>query len=394
MASQNNNNTSHIVRLPVEVKLEIFRLLSMSDLQSLAFTCTNFYDVIKSSEGILVNNLLLEQLSPSELAISVARYAASTPTWTGSIRMHNATPEERQDYINKVTDFCNLYLSKQATELLVPKSSFTLKMGLKILDWRISVQPLVIEIGRWWMPFGGPAATEAEIARIRKSFYILDMVTQLFPSSPVTLAQHQGEDVSQHDHAFSKFWSCFAPWESVQVKYLFRVIVSTAVDVYEKSTQRTLSHAVAGKIIMFAGVSRVASWIWNERIPGGDAIVEIFNIESVSGMFRDQPWDDTYRWFKTDIRDPEDKNYADEWEDIQTPEEEDHDLDLESEQPFSFYTVPINIQTLNRYNADIDTGARDTWLWALLRCISPAFSPALFNRTDDWVQDSLYDALW
>ncbi|KAF2967720.1 hypothetical protein GQX73_g5867 [Xylaria multiplex] len=168
------------------------------------------YSTFKAAEGIITYTILSQKLDPSRLAIATAHHAAVKAPWKHNVDPNVPLPTDQTQYLNHVTTFCNQYLSKQGSELLLPLKSFTLPMGFYIENFDLVVQDLSYKyalhlVGPIYLP------TRMELAKVSKAFYILDMVVHLFPRSPVALHERHGSDPLEHDKAFNKFWSCFAP---------------------------------------------------------------------------------------------------------------------------------------------------------------------------------------
>ncbi|KAI1080594.1 hypothetical protein F5B20DRAFT_104370 [Whalleya microplaca] len=342
MANLNDNSSSSILRLPAEMKIEVMKSLpSIRDLRALLTTCGELYETFKGAEGVIVYQVLHNEIGP-EVPIAVADYAAS----------RGMTFESWDDHSKQVTAFCNLYLSKQGTELLLPKPSFSLDMARYILEFRQDIDWLVEAIALQTMKDmnSQAAPTATEKIRIRKSFYILDMVTWLCPRSPVTQKQHRSPDISQHDHTFSKFWSYFAPWESMQVYCLWRILACKMIPRQYSMSLLRVDPFGSGKAITHLGLRYVAQLLRAKQFSDLEYhIIVRLDEDPTTGNIRDLLCDAMYLWFKPVLPDNniDHQEFEARWPDMR------------------HYKVNIDIQTLKRYNADLDTGPRDTWLWTL-----------------------------
>ncbi|KAI3323866.1 hypothetical protein HD806DRAFT_543996 [Xylariaceae sp. AK1471] len=189
------NEVSKSIRvLPAEVRMMVFTFTlinSAKDLFNLAISCKEMHQTFLNSQKIILPEFL-SQLDPKELSIATAHYFATIAPWKYIKDLDVPVPQNREEYLQHVTAFCDEHLSKQGTELCVPKTSFTLEMLVACLEFQ-------------------PDPTPVELAKVSKCLYIIDLVSILFPKSPVSALQHASDDISQHDHAFTKFWNCFAP---------------------------------------------------------------------------------------------------------------------------------------------------------------------------------------
>ena len=212
--------TATLCGLPPELKQDIMIATgSLENIFNVATTCKTMYDALKAGEGIITYTILSQNLDPAHLAIAVAHHAAVKAPWKYTIDTAVPIPADQTAYLGHVTAFCDLYLSKQATELLLQISAFTLPMGFYIEDFSLAVEDMSSYFARYSIFrkisrarfVNLPDATLAELAKIAKAFYILDMGLHLFPRSPFSCDQHRGPDPSLHDQPFNKFWTCFAP---------------------------------------------------------------------------------------------------------------------------------------------------------------------------------------
>ncbi|KAI1123461.1 hypothetical protein F5Y10DRAFT_270031 [Nemania abortiva] len=237
-----------LLSLPAELKASVlsFALQNLAkDFFSLARSCKAMSETVKGFQksillfiGLVTKGNSKEGLKEDseELAIAVAHYHATIAPWKYSKDLDVPVPQDTDDYLRKTTDFCDRYLSKQATELLIPYEDFTVHMIAHVQD----IRHIIDKITRTLAPrlFAitdadpGMPPYPAEIARVSKCLYIIDLIGLLFSKSPVGFIQDPELDESQRDRAFDKFWSYFAPWESAQVEALVRAInVQTECDV-------------------------------------------------------------------------------------------------------------------------------------------------------------------
>ncbi|KAI0452948.1 hypothetical protein F5B21DRAFT_318170 [Xylaria acuta] len=224
-----------LLSLPVEMNMNVFSfalLNSGKDVLNLAMSCKAMYNILMNNQPSILL-AFLSQMDPRELAIATAHYHATIAPWRCPEDLDMPVPQDQTDYLHKITDFCEQYLSKQGTELRIPFHRFTFPMVAHIQDIHLIIRriaatlaPLVMDDRERW-PI--PAPSSAEMAKISKALYLIDLVRLLFSKSPVTLVQHMDSDISRRDHAFTKFWSCFAPWESYQVELMTGVIINYAI---------------------------------------------------------------------------------------------------------------------------------------------------------------------
>ncbi|KAI3340541.1 hypothetical protein F4824DRAFT_517910 [Ustulina deusta] len=216
--AENPKPSCGLLLFPVELKIAVlsFTLLNSSrDLLNLAMSCKTMHETFKENQPHIIR-AFLSQLEPKELAIATAHYHATIAPWKYVKDLDVPVPQDRQDrqdYLHKITNFCEQYLSKQGTELRVPVREFTLPMVAHICEIHSAIRAIAAKLAPKIVACNTsrPDPTPIEIAKISKCLYIIDLVGLLFPKSPVSELQHARGDVSQHDHAFTKFWSCFAP---------------------------------------------------------------------------------------------------------------------------------------------------------------------------------------
>ncbi|GAW19375.1 hypothetical protein ANO14919_088610 [Xylariales sp. No.14919] len=203
--------TSPILTLPREIIWHIMRSChSLETAFNMVKTCKQMRYEFMSGGGLLVYAILSRNLGPSRVAIATARHAAVHAAWK-----HRPDPDLRPqhnagEYLHHTMAFCSKYLSRQGTELRVPKVSFTLAMGLYIehidaiiinmsknLAWKV-LNPVFQEGPVYIM---NPSPIELE--KMSKAIYILDMALHLF--------SYKRNNPYHPDASFNIFWSCFAP---------------------------------------------------------------------------------------------------------------------------------------------------------------------------------------
>ncbi|KAI0508971.1 hypothetical protein F5B22DRAFT_658746 [Xylaria bambusicola] len=297
-----------LCRLPPELKQNIMLATgSLQDILNVAVTCRAMYNALKDREGIITYTILSQEMDPDRLAIAVAHHAAVKAPWKYSIDMAAPIPADQTAYLNHVTAFCDLYLSKQATQLLLPIPSFTVPMGLYIENFDTAVENMELKIAYEFIPLEWPfvnmdSPTWAEMNKVARAFYILDMVLHLFPRSPVTLEEHRGTDPSKHDKPFTKFWMCFAPWESEQVEFLAWYINEEICYEISDYHDRCVSQE-ANCYLVFNGIigfERVIGrrYVCEERTHRFKVLTEFqLSVFSESPFRREQYHEDRYRWF-------------------------------------------------------------------------------------------------
>ncbi|KAI0854522.1 hypothetical protein F4860DRAFT_120142 [Xylaria cubensis] len=210
-----------LLGLPVEMNVEVlsFALLNSSeDVLNLAISCKAMYGIFKNHKTSILL-AILSQIDPKELAIATAHYHATIllRRWKKDLRA--PVPQDPNDYLSRVTDFCEQHLGKQGTELRIQLQDFTLPMVAHIQDIHLIICRLATKLapGVIYPTSRRPAPSSVEMAKISKALYIIDLVQLLLLKALVASNRHAGFDTSQRDQAFTEFWLCFAPWEGEQV---------------------------------------------------------------------------------------------------------------------------------------------------------------------------------
>ncbi|KAI8948219.1 hypothetical protein F4801DRAFT_604605 [Xylaria longipes] len=194
-----------LLGLPVELSMKVlsFTLLNSSkDVINLATSCKALHNIFMNHQTSIFRPFL-SQMDPRELAIATAHYHATIAPWTYPKDLDVPVLQDQRDYLSKITDFCDQYLSKQGTELRISFQEFTLPMVAHIQDIHLAIRRITVLLG---MSIVGRLSTSpVEMAKMSKALYVIDLVRLLFMRSPVTLGQHMGLDRSRHDRAFTKF---------------------------------------------------------------------------------------------------------------------------------------------------------------------------------------------
>ncbi|KAI0192362.1 hypothetical protein EV127DRAFT_46666 [Xylaria flabelliformis] len=209
-----------LLGLPVEMNVEVlsFALLnSNEDALNLAISCKAMYGIFKNHKTSILL-AFLSQMDPKDLAIATAHYHATIIPWRWTKDFGAPVSQDQNDYLSKITDFCEQHLGKQGTELHIQLQDFTFPMVAHIRDIHLIIRRIATKVApriispteRW------PAPSSVEIAKISKALYMIDLVQLLLLKTLVASNQHASFDISQRDHAFTKFWLCFAPWEREQ----------------------------------------------------------------------------------------------------------------------------------------------------------------------------------
>ncbi|KAI0438940.1 hypothetical protein F4803DRAFT_569083 [Xylaria telfairii] len=148
-----------VLRLPVEMQIKIcsFLLLHSSiDLLSLIMSCRAMYDVFKNHRASVILPFL-RQMDQGELVLATAHYQATIASWKCPEDFTTPAPRDQEDYTRKITDFCEKYVPRKSTELLVPLYEFTLAMVAHIQDIHLVIHnvatmlaPSCIRISNEW----------------------------------------------------------------------------------------------------------------------------------------------------------------------------------------------------------------------------------------------------
>ncbi|TGJ84184.1 hypothetical protein E0Z10_g4568 [Xylaria hypoxylon] len=343
-----------LLGLPAEVKVSVLSFAlgnSYEDILSLAGSCKTLYETFKMNQPSILL-VLLCHIAPRDLAIATAHYHATVAPWKCSKFRGVPPPPDVIDYLCKVTNFCEQYLSKQGTELRIPLREFTLPMVAHIRDIheaiRAIAQRLAPEIVQSKSDSPDADPSPVEIANISKSLYIIDLVGLLFPKRPV------------HElHAFTKFWSCFAPWEAAQAEHLMQFINRTiSISAGDTTAPTTFLLSSVHRFILWKGMKGLVPLICHGYYSQADqCLYGLFtNANHAFGPIRDEIWQERHHWFNTRERHVHNK-----------------------------YTVYFNREPVERYNADIDDGAARIWLWIIRSWATTAVQDnATFTQGHAW----------
>ncbi|KAI0113621.1 hypothetical protein GGR51DRAFT_506071 [Nemania sp. FL0031] len=359
-----------LLSLPVELHKSVLTFAlqnSDHDFLNLTWSCRSLYYVVSKYPTFFFR---LVGTEAKHIPMAVAHYHAAMAPWKYPRDLDTPAPRDensRKGYLQEVTKFCDKYLSKQGTQLLIPREEMTARMIVHARDIqcvidRIAMQiaPSILQIREEHQAKRSkrcPPASPTEIARISKCLYIIDLVGFLFPKSPVGFEQVAGLDEGRRDHAFDKFWSCFAPWESVQVEALLTSIAeSIADDVFKASKlneyqigclKRTRE---AGKrvsiLIMWKGLKRLKELapLFSGRgiSEGGRVVLMHMRLDNWFHVIRYVPWQNTRQWFVKD------------------------GFPLTA----GPYDILLHRKVLEAYDTDSDDVAARVWLWGILNWCS------------------------
>ncbi|RYP23480.1 hypothetical protein DL767_008796 [Monosporascus sp. MG133] len=378
--------------LPLEIFTEVLSLLpAVEDVVHVAITNRFNYQRIRRSESYIVHQVLINQLDVDPLAICVARHAAATALWKYPKDIGDAIAENQDDYLKKIVTFSEQYLSKQATELLLPARAFTLKMASSIVSFddcafRIAER---IATGNLIGKHTDLTPRPTEIARVKRSLYILDIIGHLLHSTPFTVKEHRGQDPARQNTAFTTFWLNFAPWESAQAQGLEWIMAILIDDAYVAKhsellvpNQRRVSMKHARQLMLIMGVEALEPVVVRQEFPAA--------------------WEELYATLRQDDQNTAENRryekmtevtYEDYfcWFDLSAVDETQGDGDE--------YETTIDALNIDRYDAIEDTAARDAWFWQLNRfagIIVP--DPAFADAEEEWdvgdMEYSPHQVLW
>ncbi|RYP73969.1 hypothetical protein DL771_003280 [Monosporascus sp. 5C6A] len=378
--------------LPSEIFTEVLSLLpAIEDVVHVAITNGFNYQRVRGSESHIVHQVLINQLDVDPLAICVARHAATTAPWKYPKDIGDAIAEDKDDYLDKIMAFGEQYLSKQATELLLPARDFTLKMASSILSFDDCTFRIAERIATRILTDlnTDPTPRSTEIARVKRSLYILDIICHLLHSTPFTVEEHRGHDSARQNTAFTKFWLNFAPWECAQVQGLEWMMMDLIDDAYVAKhggrpapNRRRVEMKHALKLMLIMGVEALEPLVIRQEFTTA--------------------WEDLYATLQG-----EDQSTADNrrYEKITEVTYEDYfcwfDLSAVDQTQGSGdeYATTIDALNIDRYNATDHTGARDAWFSQLNR-FSGIFvpDPAFTEAEDEWdvgdLEYSPHQVLW
>ncbi|RYP46229.1 hypothetical protein DL768_007548 [Monosporascus sp. mg162] len=359
--------------LTLEIFTEVLSFLPVvEDVLHVAITNRFNYQRVRGSERYIVHQVLINQLDVDPLAICVARHAAATAPWKYPKDIGDAIAEDQDDYLKNIVAFGEQYLSKQATKLLLPARAFTLKMASSILSFDNCAFRIAEHIATGILTDRNtdPTPRPTEIARVKRSLYILDIISHVLHSTPFTVEEHRGQDATRQNTAFTKFWLNFAPWECAQHGGL------------PVPNRRRVDMKHARKLMLIMGVEALEPLVVRKEFSTA--------------------WEDLYATLQQ-----EDRNTADNrrYEKITEAVYEDYfcwfDLSAVNkiQGDFDEYETTIDALNIDGYDAIDDTGARDAWFWQINRFSGILVAdPAFFDAEEEWdvgdVEYSPHQVLW
>ncbi|KAJ3558143.1 hypothetical protein NPX13_g9774 [Xylaria arbuscula] len=262
---QNSADGSFPKLLPAELKLSILRFAlsnSAQDLINLTSSCRLMYQTFSQNRRHVFQDILGE-LDNRELAIATAHYHATIAPWTYSRDLFVPISQDREDYLHKVTGFCEKYLARQGTELGVPLQEFTIPMAVDIRELHLDIAAIANTLAPDIVYDGIPSRkpSSIELAKISKCLYIISISLILFPRTPAP---------SYEDYAFAKFWSCFAPWESwqaVELENMLNRLISQAPSI--NNIQVYNLHGYPERpFLARQGLQKLTPWICDSVVSG------------------------------------------------------------------------------------------------------------------------------
>ncbi|RYP11270.1 hypothetical protein DL765_007822 [Monosporascus sp. GIB2] len=359
--------------LPLEIFAEVLSFLpAVEDVVNVAITNRLNYKRVQGSESHIVHQVLINQLDVDLLVICVARHAAATAPWKYPKDVGDVIVQDQDEYLKKITEFGEHYLSKQATELLLPARAFSLKMASSILSFddcafRIAER---IAAGILADTITDPAPRPTEITRVKRSFYILDIICSLL-------------------HTFTKFWLNLATWECAQVQGLEWIMMDVIDDAYVAKhgglpapNRRRVEMKHARELMLITGVEALEPVVVRREFPAA--------------------WEDLYAALQQ-----EDQNTADNrrYEKISEVTYEDYfcwfDLPAVDQSPGNVdeYETTADTLDIDRYDATDDMAARDAWLWQVNRFSGIFVADPVFAEAEaEWdvgdMEYSPHQVLW
>lgn len=382
--------------LPPEAFALILSFLpTANDVASIARVSRRANAMFLGSEGHIMRQVLINQFGAKGLAMCVARYAAITSPWKQQKDGSDVTIENQDKYLGKITEFCDEYLSKQGTELRIQAKACSLKMASRIVffDERVSQLAEHVAIHNVMEVGVNTAPSKTEITRVKRTFYILDIMGQLLHSSPVRRRDHRSLCPDKQDTAFTKFWTCFAPWENVQMEGLEWILgdlvdhgmlrrlpsdlnnsnIYTAYVAKHGRTVEDIQEVMrneAIKMVLIMGVEALPPLVLRQEFPTAwedllktlrsrnDEIVKLECSDTFHyPLVRYHLFEDVFRWFRR-----------------QDPAND-----------YRTYDSTIDTLDFDRYNElNDDTGPRDVWLWLLNENPGVQINIPLFYPADDW----------
>lgn len=328
--------------LPVEVKAMV--LASIEDQQSLislAQTDKTFYDIYKQDEAKLYTNLCYQkigdELMPLALAVANSRSLLCSRQSYGQPQCRlSATTNE------SITAFVNCHFPQKTKDRhMDPKYSMKL---LSFYDVADTYAPALAQLALQSAPGGHTSmdCTESEISRIRKSLYIMELLSNIFPrnhSSPASVAMPQEAALYP---AWSHLLSKFAPWELQQVRCTKDVLAQHVQNVIWSDA------AAKGQKQLAADFRLLRSFVSNEGLSCLSELEGLRNDCSTGEAVKkflglSQSWSASDSWFGT------------------------HDgIWLQQGQGAPIIDFGVVPDVLARY-PEADSGPRDAWLHTLLQ---------------------------
>ncbi|RYP65965.1 hypothetical protein DL770_008899 [Monosporascus sp. CRB-9-2] len=364
--------------LPLEIFTKVLSFLpAIEDVMNVAITNRFNYQRVRGSESYIVHQVLINQLDVDPLAICVARYAAATAPWKYSKDIGDAIAEDQDDYLKKIMAFGEQYLSKQATKLLLPARAFTLKMASSIISFDVCAFRIAERIATGILTDKNTDLTPrpTEIARVKRSLYILDIIGHILHSTPFTLEEHRGHDPARQNTAFTKFWLNFAPWECAQVQGLEWIMMDLIDGAYVAKhggipvpNKRRVDMKHARQLMLILGVEALEPLVVRQEFPAA--------------------WEDLYATLQQEDRKTADNRryekitevtYEDyfRWFDLSAVDQTQGDVDE--------YETTIDAFNIDGYDATNDTGARDAWFWQLNRFWGIlVHDPVFYEAGNEW----------
>ncbi|RYC58026.1 hypothetical protein CHU98_g8178 [Xylaria longipes] len=167
-----------LLGLPVELSMKVlsFTLLNSSkDVINLATSCKALHNIFMNHQTSIFRPFL-SQMDPRELAIATAHYHATIAPWTYPKDLDVPVLQDQRDYLSKITDFCDQYLSKQGTELRISFQEFTLPMVAHIQDIHLAIRRITVLLGMSIESAQVEVMTKAIIRKLKslEALYLMD----------------------------------------------------------------------------------------------------------------------------------------------------------------------------------------------------------------------------
>ncbi|KAI0809613.1 hypothetical protein GGR55DRAFT_695975 [Xylaria sp. FL0064] len=350
MPGADEARTRGLLAFPAELKISVlsFALLnSAQDCLNLARSCSAMFEAYKENKS-QVYRFILAEVDPRNLAIAKAHYYATA-----------LIPKlGNRHLLQRVEKFCCQHLSKQGTGLPVPLEAFPAEIVTHIGETDAAVHAIAVKLAPDIVSCKKykPDPTPTELSKISKSLYIIDIIQLLFPKKPRKRWYRHDED------AFAKFWSFFAPWESVQVETLSILIRKTVGPFIYTSKGRPFSSGPDPwrSLLGWNGMKELAPLICHGQWNTDDIRLDFFGVqvhedsryETLFGS-HSEPWIIRPCWF-TVAR----KNYS---------------------------YMKLSSDFFNQYDAHIDDTSARVWLWGISHWASMGHSRhRTFAEGDRW----------